>query len=86
MINAHESGSNSPGSGTLSRELTKTNCLQCRDFTLALHMEKLISLLFHGPRGDMVVNDWCIMEFFRASLYVWQGWAVETTPGFNQRF
>ena len=40
MINAHESGSNSPGAGTFSRDLTKTKSLQCRDFTWALHMEK----------------------------------------------
>ena len=33
MINAHESGSNSPGAGTFSRDLTKTKSLQCRDFT-----------------------------------------------------
>ena len=28
MINAHESGSNSPGVGTFSRDLTKTKSLQ----------------------------------------------------------
>ena len=33
MINVHESGSNSPGEGTFSRDLTKTKSLQCRDFT-----------------------------------------------------
>ena len=43
MINAHESGSNSPGAGTFSRDLNKTKSLQCRDFTWALHMEKPIS-------------------------------------------
>ena len=32
MINAHESGSNSPGAGTFSRDLTKTKALQCRGF------------------------------------------------------
>ena len=51
MINAHESGSNSPGAGTFSRDLTKTKSLQCRDFTWALHIEKSISSLFPGPRG-----------------------------------
>ena len=51
MINAHESGINSPGAGTSSRDLTKTKSLQCRDFTWALHMEKSISLLFPGPQG-----------------------------------
>ena len=40
MINAHESGSNSPGAGTFSRDLTKTKSLQCRDFTWALHMDR----------------------------------------------
>ena len=56
MINAHESGSNSPGAGTFSRDLTKAKSLQCRDFTWALHnMEKSISPLYPGPRGD-----WCI--------------------------
>ena len=52
MINAHESGSNSPGAGTFSRNLTKT-----KHFTWALHMEKSISPLFPGPRGDEVAND-----------------------------
>ena len=33
MINAHESGSNSLGAVTFSRDLTKTQSLQCRDFT-----------------------------------------------------
>ena len=61
MINAHESGSNSPGAGTLSRGLTKTNSMQCRDFTWALHMEKSISPLFPDPGWDVVANDWCIM-------------------------
>ena len=51
MINAHESGSNSLGTGTFSRDLTKPKSLQCRDFTWALHMEKSISLLFPGPQG-----------------------------------
>ena len=45
MINAHESESNSPGAGTFSRDLTKSN------FTWALHMEKSISPLFPGPGG-----------------------------------
>ena len=61
MINAHVSGSNSLGTGTFSRDLTKTKSLQCRDFTLALHMEKSISPLFPSPRGDVVANDWCII-------------------------
>ena len=52
MINAHESGSNSPGAGTFSRDLTKTKSLRCRDFTWALHKEKSISPLFPGPRGE----------------------------------
>ena len=52
MINAHESGSNSPGAGTFSRDLTKTKSLQCRDFTWALHMEKSMSPLFPGPGGE----------------------------------
>ena len=51
MINVHESGSNSPGAGTFSRDLIKTKSLQCRDFTWAFHMEKSISPLFPGPRG-----------------------------------
>ena len=51
MINAHESGSISPGAGTFSKDLPKTKSLQCRDFTWALHMEKSISPLFPGPRG-----------------------------------
>ena len=71
MVNAHESGSNSPGAGTCSRDLTKTKSLQCRDFTWALqikesistwalHIEKSISPLFPGPRGEVVASDWCI--------------------------
>ena len=63
MINAHESGSNSPGAGTFRRDLTKTKSLhglQCRDFTWALRLEKSISPLFPGPPGDLVANDWCI--------------------------
>ena len=51
MINAHESGSNSPGAGTFSRDLTKTKSLQCRDFTWALDKEKSISPLFPMPSG-----------------------------------
>ena len=52
MINAHESGSNSPGAGTFSRDLTKTKSLQCRDFTWALHMEIWKSLpAIPGPSG-----------------------------------
>ena len=51
-----------PGAGTFSRDLTKTKSLQCRDFTWALHMEKSISPLFPGPRGDVVANDWCIND------------------------
>ena len=62
MINADESGSYSPGAGTFSRDLTKTKSLQCSDFTWALHMEKSISPLFPGPRGDVVANDWCISD------------------------
>ena len=31
FLNAHESGSNSPGTGTFSRDLTKTKSQQCRD-------------------------------------------------------
>ena len=60
IANAHESESHSPGAGTFSRDLTKTKALQCRDFTWALHMEKSISPLFPGPRGDVVANVWCI--------------------------
>ena len=41
MINAHESGSNSPGTGTFSRDLTKLKSLHCREFTWALHIEKI---------------------------------------------
>ena len=59
MINAHESGSNSLGAGTFSRDLTKTKSLQCRDFTWALHMEKSISPLFPGPRGDVCSIQLC---------------------------
>ena len=44
------------------RDLTKTKSLQCRDFTWALHIEKSISLLFPGPRGDVDANDWCIRK------------------------
>ena len=62
MINAHESGSNSPGAGIFSRDLAKTKSKQCRDFTWALHMVKSIIPLFPGPRGDVVANDWCIMD------------------------
>ena len=68
MINAHEQGSNSPGAGTLSRDLTKTKSLQCRDFTWALHNEKLISPLFPGPCGDVVANDWCITREQKGSV------------------
>ena len=62
MINVDESGSNSPGAGTFSRDLTKTKSLQCRDFTWALHMAKSISPLIPGLRGDVVANDWCISK------------------------
>ena len=65
MINVHESGINSPGAGTFSRDLTKTKSLQGRDFTWALHMEKSISPLFPGPQGDVVANDWCIIILWR---------------------
>ena len=51
MINAHESRSNYPGTGTFSRDLTKTKSLQCKDFTWASHKEKSISPLFPSPRG-----------------------------------
>ena len=37
-----------------------------------MHMEKSISWLFPGPRGDMVANDWCIKAkviFFEIELY-----------------
>ena len=61
MIYAHESGSNSPGAGTFFKDLTKTKSLQCSDFTWALHMEKAISPLFPGPRGNVVANEWCII-------------------------
>ena len=64
MIYAHVSGSDSPGAGTFSRDLTKTKSLQCRDFTWALHMEKSISPQFPGPRGDVVANDLCITELY----------------------
>ena len=57
-----ESGNNSPGAGTFSSDLTKTKSLQCRDFTWALHMEKSISPLFPGPRGDVVATDWCTIS------------------------
>ena len=70
MINAHESGSNSPGAGTFSRDLTKSKSLQCRDFTWALHKEKSISPLFPGPRGGgggVVANDWCIKNAHRSA-------------------
>ena len=60
MINAHESGSNFQGTGAFRRDSTKTKSLQCRSFTWALHMEKSISPLFPGPRGDEVANEWCI--------------------------
>ena len=43
LINVHESGSNSPGVGTFSRDLTKTKSLHCRDFTWSLHVKKSIS-------------------------------------------
>ena len=69
MINAHDSGSNSPGAGTFSRDLTKTKSLQCRDFTWALHMEKPIFPPFPGPRGDVVANhDWCIIYFIKINI------------------
>ena len=51
MINAHESGNNSPGAGTLSRDLTKTKSLQCRDFTWALHMAKINIPAIPRPSG-----------------------------------
>ena len=60
MINAYESGSNLLGVGTFSRDLTKTKSLQCRDFTWALHMEKINILAISRPSGDVVANDWCI--------------------------
>ena len=51
MINAHELGSNFPGAGTFSRDLTKTRSPQCLDFTWTMHMEKSISPLFlKSPR------------------------------------
>ena len=58
VINAHESGSNSPGVGTLSRDLTKTKSLLCRDFTWA---GKINIPAIPRPSGDVVANDWCIM-------------------------
>ena len=68
IINAHETGSNSLGAGTFSRDLAKTKSLQCRDFTRALHMEKSISLLFPCPCWDVVANDWCINPIAIKSL------------------
>ena len=62
----HESGSKSPGAGTLSRDLTKTKSLQFRDYTWALYMEKSISQLFLEPWGDVVANDWCIIGYIFA--------------------
>ena len=47
--------------GSFSRNLSKTKSLQCRGFTWALHMDRSISPLFPGPRGDVVANDKCIM-------------------------
>ena len=67
MKKAHESGSNSPGAGTFSRDLTKTKSLQCRDFTRALRMEKSISRLFPGPRGRDC-KDWCIISVLFAII------------------
>ena len=46
--------------GDFLQGFDQTMSLQCRGFTWALHMEKSISLLFPGPRGDVVANDWCI--------------------------
>ena len=51
MINAHESGSNSPGAGnTFSKEFDQTKSLQCRDFTWALYMENQYPR--HSPALD----------------------------------
>ena len=72
MINAHESGSNSGGAGTCSRDLTKNKVLAVQGFYLGFayrkiniylgfaYIEKSISPLFPGPRWDVVANDWCI--------------------------
>ena len=75
MINAHESGSNSPGRGLLAGIWPKQST--CSAGILPGLIEKNIPLLY-GPWGDVVANDWCIMEFFKASLYVWclRYWAL----------
>ena len=65
MINAHESGRNSMGAGTFSRDLTKT------DFTWALHMEKSISPLFPGHRGTWLQMTGALSlpyNFFKLSI------------------
>ena len=69
MINAHESGSNSPVVGTFSRfDQNKVPALQ--GFYLGFAYGKIDIPAIPQPSGDVVANDWCIMEFFRASLYV----------------
>ena len=37
--------------------------MQCRDFTLALHMENTISPLFPGPRGTWLLMTGALISF-----------------------
>ena len=51
MINAHESGSNSPGAGTLSRDLNKTKSCSAGILPGLCIWKKSLSPLFLGPQG-----------------------------------
>ena len=68
LINAHESGSSSPGAGTFSRDLTKTKSLQYRILPWLCIWENQYPRYSPalGVGGDMVANDWCIMAIHLA--------------------
>ena len=51
-----------PGrAGAFSRDFTTILAPECRAFSGALKIEKLIAPLLPGPKGAVDTNDWCII-------------------------
>ena len=47
--------------GAFSRDFTTSLAPECRDFSGALKIEKLIAPLIRSPEGVVDTNDWCII-------------------------
>ena len=54
--------------GAFSRDFTTSLAPDCRAFSGALNIEKIIAPLIPGPEGAVDTNDWCITQIYNNIL------------------